>query len=61
MYFLSQTKNNVSILELKRLIGISYQAAWRMKHKIMQVMFEREETTKLSGRIEIDDAYLGGE
>ena len=61
MYFLSQTKNNVSILELKRLLGISYHAAWRMKHKIMQVMFEREETTKLSGRVELDDAYLGGE
>ena len=61
MYFLSQTKNNVSILELKRLIGISYPAAWRMKHKLMQVMFEREGTTKLSGRVEIDDAYLGGE
>jgi len=61
MYFLSQTKNNVSILELKRLLGISYPAAWRMKHKIMQVMFEREGTTKLSGRVEIDDAYLGGE
>ncbi|MBW2186208.1 MAG: IS1595 family transposase [Deltaproteobacteria bacterium] len=61
MYFLSQTKNNVSILELKRLIGISYTSAWRMKHKIMQVMFEREGTTKLSGRVELDDAYLGGE
>jgi hypothetical protein len=27
----------------------------------MQVMYERETTTKLSGRVEIDDAYLGGE
>ena len=61
MYFLSQNKNNVSILELKRLIGLSYPATWRMKHKIMQVMYEREATTRLSGRVEIDDAYLGGE
>jgi hypothetical protein len=61
MYFLSQTKNNVSILELKRLVGLSYPAAWRLKHKLMQVMFERESTTRLSGRVEIDDAYLGGE
>ena len=61
MYFLSQTKNNVSILELKRLVGLSYPAAWRLKHKLMQVMFERESTTRLSGRFEIDDAYLGGE
>lgn len=61
MYFLSQTKNNVSILELRRLVGISYPAAWRMKHKLMQVMYERENTTRLSGRVEVDDAYLGGE
>ena len=61
MYFFSQNKNNISILELKRLVGISYPTAWRMKHKLMQVMYERESTTRLSGRIEVDDAYLGGE
>jgi len=61
MYFLSQTKNNVSVLELRRLAGLSYPAAWRMKHKLMQVMCEREATTRLSGRVEVDDAYLGGE
>jgi hypothetical protein len=61
MYFLTQNKNNVSTLELRRLLGISYPAAWRMKHKLMQVMFERESTTRLSNRVEIDDAYLGGE
>lgn len=61
MYFLTQNKNNVSSLELMRLLGISYPAAWRMKHKLMQVMLERESTTRLSSRVEIDDAYLGGE
>jgi len=61
MYFLTQNKNNVAILELRRLLGISYPAAWRMKHKLMQVMFEREQSTVLSERIEVDDAYLGGE
>lgn len=61
MFFLTQNKNNVAILELRRLIGISYRAAWRLKHKLMQVMYEREQSTVLSGRIEVDDAYLGGE
>jgi hypothetical protein len=61
MYFLTQTKNNVSALELKRLIGVCYRTAWRIKHKIIQVMFEREDKTVLSGRVEIDDAYLGGQ
>jgi ribosomal protein L37AE/L43A len=61
MFVLTQNKNNVSTLELRRLVGVSYPAAWRMKHKLMQVMYERESTTRLSGRVEIDDAYLGGE
>lgn len=61
MFFLTQTKNNVAILELRRLMGISYRAAWRIKHKLMQVMYEREQFTVLSERIEVDDAYLGGE
>ena len=32
-----------------------------MKHKLMQVMLERDQDKPLSGFIEIDDAYLGGE
>ena len=61
MYFLTQTKNNVSALELKRLLGVCYRTAWRLKHKLLQVMTEREAARRLDGRVEIDDAYLGGE
>lgn len=60
-YILTQTKNNTAALELRRLLGVGYSAASRMKHKIMQVMLEREESTILSGRVELDDAYMGGE
>lgn len=61
MYLMTQTKNSISALELKRLIGVCYQTAWLVKHKLMEIMCEREKTTVLSGRIEADDAYLGGE
>lgn len=60
IYHLTQPKNNVSALELKRLLGVSYKAAWRLKHKLMQVMDEREATRVLGERVELDDAYLGG-
>ncbi len=43
-----------------RHLGVNYKTAWRMKHKIMQVMAEREATRRLSGFVQIDDAYLGG-
>lgn len=61
IYFITQNKNNVSALELKRHIGVCYRTAWRVKQKLMQVMYEREKSTVLSGRVEVDDAYLGGE
>ena len=61
MHLMTQSKNNVSALELKRHLGVRYKAAWLMKHKLLQVMSEREESRVLDGRVEIDDAYLGGE
>jgi len=61
LFFLTQTKTSLSTLELMRRIGVCYRTAWRLKHKLMQVMHERESTTKLADRVEIDDAYLGGE
>jgi transposase-like protein len=61
IYFLTQGKNSTSALELRRLLGVCYRTAWRLKHKIMQTMYERERVTILAQRVEIDDAYLGGE
>jgi len=61
MFFQTQNKNNIAILEFQRLLGVCYRTAWRIKHKLMEVMFVREQATILSGRVEIDDAYLGGE
>lgn len=61
MHLLTQSKHSVSALELKRQLGVHYETAWAMKQKLMQVMLERESQTVLSGRIEVDDAYVGGE
>src|SRR5258706_1229490 len=61
MHLLTQAKNNVSALELKRHLGVSYPTAWLVKHKLMEVMRLREDSRRLTGRVEIDDAHLGGE
>jgi hypothetical protein len=42
-------------------LAVTQTTAWKIKHKLKQVMLERDATKRLSGRIEIDDAYLGGE
>lgn len=61
MHLLTQSKNNVSALELMRHLGVCYKTAWLVKHKLMEVMRMREDSRELDGRVEIDDAYLGGE
>jgi len=62
IYHLTQSKGGISSLELARRLGVRQPTAWLMKHKLMRAMAEREaKKPKLEGRIEIDDAYLGGE
>ena len=60
MHLLTQGKHSVSALELKRQLGVCYETAWNIKQKLMQVMLLAEESTVIRGRIEVDDAYLGG-
>ena len=61
IYLVSQAKTGLSALELKRHIGVSYPTSWLMHHKIMTAMATRETQHRLSGTVQIDDAYLGGE
>ena len=61
LYRLTQSKKGVSALELSRDLGVNYKTAWSMKHKLMRTMRERDQGKRLAGRIEMDDAYLGGE
>ena len=61
IYFMTQGKKGCSAMTLHRQLGISYNAAWRMRHKLMQVMMERDAEHPLGGIVELDDAYLGGE
>ena len=61
MYHLTQSKGGISSIELGRRLGVTQTTAWKIKHKLMQVMMERDAGKRLTGRIEVDDAYLGGE
>ena len=62
IYHLSQSKGGISSIELGRRLGVRQPTAWLLKQKLMQAMATRETVKpKLAGRVEIDDAYLGGE
>ena len=51
----------ISALELSRQLGVKYDTAWAIKHKLMAAMQDRNKAYKLKGDVQIDDAYLGGE
>lgn len=60
IYLITQDKNSISALELKCKLGVSYNAAWRIKNKLIQVMKEHDDNRKLGNIVQLDDAYIGG-
>jgi len=60
IYLVTQHKNNVSALALTRFLGVAYSTAWRVKHKLLEAMAQREAARLLSGVVMADDAVLGG-
>ncbi len=60
MYLLTQSKKGISSIELGRRLGVTQTTAWTMKHKIAQVMLERNSSKRLKGTVQMDDAYIGG-
>ena len=60
-WLITQSKNSISTLELSRQIGVKWDTAWRLRHKLASVIAELETKRSFKGRIEMDDAVLGGE
>ena len=60
-YLISQAKTGLSALALKRQLGVSYPTAWLLHQKINRAMAEQDSTHRLTGVVQLDDAYLGGE
>jgi len=60
MWFVTNQKSGGSALGLQRLLGLgSYQTAWAWLHKLRRAMV-RPGRDRLSGRVEVDETYLGG-
>jgi transposase-like protein len=61
IYLITHAKNGISAMELRRHLGVSYTTGWKIKHKLMRAMQERDSQYFLRGIIHVDDAYFGGE
>jgi len=60
MWWFSTRKSGVNAINLKELLGISYQTAWSWLQKLRSCTV-CEGRDKLSGVVEVDESYLGGE
>lgn len=60
IWYVSSQKTGASALGLQRVLGLgSYRTAWSWLHKLRRAMV-RPGRDRLTGRIEVDDAYVGG-
>lgn len=60
MWYVTNQKQGLSALGLQRALGLgSYRTAWTWLHKLRRAMV-RPQRDRLSGRVEVDEAYVGG-
>jgi len=60
MWAVTSQKTGISALGLQRELGLrSYKTAWAWLHKLRRAMV-RPGRDRLTGRVEVDEAYIGG-
>lgn len=60
IWWVTTQKNGASALGLQRILGLgSYVTAWTWLHKLRRAMV-RPGRDRLSGRVEVDETYVGG-
>lgn len=61
IWYVTNQKSGVSALGLQRVLGLgSYRTAWTWLHKLRRAMV-RPGRERLSGTVEVDETYVGGE
>lgn len=61
LWYIVHQKNGTSALGVQRVLGLgSYRTAWRWLHKLRRAMV-RPGRDRLSGTVEVDEVYVGGE
>lgn len=60
MWCVTSSKTGTSALALQQVLGLgSYQTAWAWLHKLRRAMV-RPGRDRLSGRVEVDESFIGG-
>jgi len=59
IYMIAQDKCGVSALKLSKDLGMHYSTVWHIMHKVRDAMRSRDQSIKLAGFIELDEAIIG--
>lgn len=54
----SNAKSGISAAEMERALEVTYKTAWRMLRLIREAL--KDDGVKLSGKVEVDTAFMGG-
>ncbi len=60
IYLFTTTRHGVPAMELHRKLGVTYQTAHRIAHKIRKHMSNTDGKNPFDGNIEADETYIGG-
>ena len=58
-YLVTTYTPGISAVQLRRQLGISYESAWALLHKLRRAMV-RPDREVLKEKVEVDETYLGG-
>ena len=58
-YFVASLKPGISALQLSQQLGVHYETAWLMLHKLRRAMVNPGRR-HLSGEVEVDETWIGG-
>jgi transposase-like protein len=61
MWLLVNAKNGISSYEVARSLGVTQKTAWFMMHRIRLALQNGSLDRKLTGEVEADETYIGGQ
>lgn len=60
IYLMDCSKRRISAKEVERMLGVSYETAWRMHHRIGQAMEKEDQKVFLQKLIGVQESEVGG-
>ncbi len=60
IYLMSSSKKGISAHQVHRSLKLTYKSAWFMCHRIRHAMKDPSFRRTLSGKVEVDETYIGG-